>query len=242
MRVTEKAVAVIILALITWNVIMSAATNFVGNESSRILRVELGEDAASLNQAVAANGRNDRDGIAHNVQMVIRNTYMDYVFILLYWMTFTALAVLAARLGKRFLAACATILISFAALCDLLENRAILSAMHVRPFTDQVAVDISEYSQVKWAFFYMALLLLGLAIALNQRVSTLRRVTGGLFIAAAVFGVLGIARYRVSLDFTIWMFRFGMLFIAAALLLTLWKIYLSLKELNQLQELKHVHA
>jgi hypothetical protein len=242
MRVTEKAVAIIILALITWAVIMSAATNFVGNESSRILRVELGSDAASLKQAVAANGRNDRDGIAHNVQMVLRNTYMDYVFILLYWLTFVGLAVLAARLGGRFLAACAIVLISFAALCDLLENYSILIAMHVSSITDAVAVDISEYSQFKWAFFYLAALLLGLAIALNHRVSTMRRVTGWLFVASSVFGLLGIARYRVSLDFTIWMFRFGMLLVAAALLLTLWKIYLSLKELNQLEELEQVHA
>jgi hypothetical protein len=144
-------------------------------------------------------------------------------------------------MGKRFLAVCATVLISFAALCDLLENYSILLAMRVSPFTDAVAVDISEYSQSKWAFFFLALLLLGLAIALNHRVSTLRRATGGLFIASAAFGLLGVARYRVSLDFTIWMFRFALLFLVAALALTLWKIFQSLKELNQLERVEHAH-
>src|ERR1017187_6176248 len=123
MRVTEKAVAILILALSAWAILMWA---------------ELGSDSAQLNQAVAAN---EIDGIAHNVQMVVRNTYMDYVFILLYWTTFLSLAVLAGRMGQRILSACSALLISGAALNDLLENGAILTAMKVKPFTDAVAVD-----------------------------------------------------------------------------------------------------
>ena len=79
MRTNEKVVAVLILALWTWVIVMWAATSFQGHESNRILRVELGSDAASLNQAVAANDRYDKAGIAHNIQMVVRNTYMDFV-------------------------------------------------------------------------------------------------------------------------------------------------------------------
>ena len=40
MRVTEKAVAVIILALSAWAILMWAATSFHGDEVNRILRVE----------------------------------------------------------------------------------------------------------------------------------------------------------------------------------------------------------
>jgi len=98
---------------------MWAATNFQGHEMDRILRVELGSDSAQLNQAVAGP---DNDGIAHNIQMVVRNTYMDYLFILLYWLTIVSLAVLAGRMGKRVLAACAALLITGAALSDVLEN------------------------------------------------------------------------------------------------------------------------
>ncbi|MGA9566670.1 MAG: hypothetical protein WBS19_14190 [Candidatus Korobacteraceae bacterium] len=245
MRNTEKAVAILILALWAWVIVTWAATSFQGHESDRILRVELGSDAASLNQAVAANDRNDRSGIAHNVEMVVRNTDMDFVFILLYWLTFLSLSFLAGRLGRRFLAACAALSISIAALSDLFENGAILTAMRVRPFTDAVAVDISEFSQWKWSFFFLASLFLGLAIAMNHRVSIMRRASGGIFITAGAIGILGMSRYRVSLDFTMLLINVGLLLFGAALLLTVWKIYLSLKELNhhlERVEPAHVHA
>ncbi len=239
MRVTEKAVAIIILALTAWAIIMLATTNFQGHESNRILRVELGSDAAQLNQAVAAD---DDAGIANNIQMVVRNTYLDYDFILLYWLTFVSLAVLAGRMGKRILGICAALLITGAALSDLLENGAILTAMSVKPFTDAVAVDISEYSQWKWAFFFLASIILGLAIALNHHVSRMRRLSGGLFIASGVFGLLGITRYRVSLEYSLWMISIAELLLAAGLILTLWKLYRSLKQLNHSEHHEHIHS
>ena len=239
MRVTEKAVAILILALAAWAIIMWAATNFQGHETNRILRVELGSDSAQLSQAVTAD---DNDGIAHNIQMVVRNTYMDFVFILLYWLTFVGLAVLAGRMGKRILGICAALLITGAALSDLLENGAILTAMRVTPFTDAVAVDISEFSQWKWAFFFLASIILGLAIALNHHVSRMRRLSGVLFIASGVVGLLGIMRYRVSLEFSLWMIDVAMLLVAAALMLTLWKLYHSLKELSHVEHHERVHS
>jgi hypothetical protein len=242
MRATEKVVAIMIVALSVWAILMRVTTNFQGPGSDRILRVELGSDAASLNKAVAGNDRRDTEGVAHNIQMVIRNTYMDFVFILLYWLTFLSLAFLAGRMGRRFLAVCAGLCISVAALSDLFENGAILTAMRVHPFTDPVAVDISEFSQWKWAFFFLASLFLGLAIAMNHSVSTMRRVSGGLFIAAGLVGILGMSRYRVSLDFTMWLINLGLLLFTAALLLTLWKLYLSIKELNHVEHVNHVHV
>ena len=239
MRVTEKAVAIIILALSAWAILMWAATNFQGHETDRILRVDLGSDSAQLNQAVAGP---DNDGIAHNIQMVVRNTYMDYLFILLYWLTIVSLAVLAGRMGKRVLGACAALLITGAALSDVLEDGAILTAMRVKPFTDAVAVDISEFSQWKWVLFFVASVLLGLAIALNHHVSNVRRLSGGLFIASGVFGLMGIMRYRVSLEYSLWMIDIAMLLVTAALLLTLWKIYHSLKALDRVEHVERVHA
>ena len=217
MRVTEKVAAVLILALSTWMVIMWAATSFQGYEANRILRLELGSDAASLNRAVRGTAT---DGVAYNIQMVVRNTYMDYVLILLYWLTFVSLAVLAGRMGQRVLGVCAALLISGAALNDLLENGAILTTMRIKPFTDAVAVDISEFSQWKWTFFFLASVLLGLAVALNRRVSTVRRASGGLFVASGVIGLLGIMRYRVSLEYSMWMIDIGLLVFAGALALT----------------------
>jgi len=242
MRATEKAVAIMIVALSVWAILMKATTNFVGHESDRILLVELGSDAASLNRAVAGNDRRDTEGIAHNIQVVLRNTYMDFVFILLYWLTFLSLAYLAGRMGRRFLAACTAVCISAAALSDLFENGAILAAMRIHPFTDPVAVDISEFSQWKWTFFFLASLFLGLAIAMNHRVSTMRRVSGGLFITAGLVGILGMSRYRVSLDFTMWLINIALLLFTAALLLTLWKLYLSIKELSHVEHVNHVHV
>jgi len=116
--------------------------------------------------------------------------------------------------------------------------------MNVKTFTDQVAVDVSQCSEAKWAFFFVAILFLGLAIALNRRVSQMRRVCGAVFIASGVLGILGISRYRVSLDFAMAMIGIGSLLFSVALLLTLWKLYQSLKALNYLYSIEHeaVHA
>ncbi len=114
--------------------------------------------------------------------------------------------------------------------------------MRLKPFTDAVAVDISEFSQWKWAFFFLASILLGLAVALNRHVSTIRRLSGGLFIASGVFGLLGIMRYRVSLEYSMWMIDIGLLIFAGALTLTLWKIYHSLKVHNRVEHVDRVHV
>ena len=242
MRTIEKTVAILIVALAAWAILMSLATSFRGSQSNRILLVELGSDAASLNLAVQADGSSDRDGVAHNIRMMVRNTYLDFVFILLYWLTFVSLAGLAGLLGQRILAVFAALAISFAAIADLLENHAILVAMGVGDFTDPVAVDISECSQAKWAFFFLASVLLGLAFALNRRSSTMRRATGGIFVAGGAFGILGIARYGVELEFAIIMINIGLALVAVALLLSLWKLVQSLKALGQHEDAHHVHA
>jgi hypothetical protein len=238
MRTTEKTAGFLILALVVWGALMMVATNFQfqGRQSNRILLLELGSDAATLNQAVQAGDKSNAAGFAHNIELVIRNTHLDFVLILLYWLSFLGLAFLAGKLGKPFFASCSAICISAAALADVWEDRAILAAMYVRPFTDQLAVDISQFSEWKWAFFFLASLFLGVAIALNHRVSQIRRISGGIFIAAAVFGILGLSRHRVSLDFTIWMIWLADLLITAALLLSLWKLYQSLRELNHIYE------
>jgi len=103
-------------------------------------------------------------------------------------------------------------------------------------------VDISEFSQVKWAFFFLATLLLGLAIGLNRRTSNLRRISGAIFIAAGVCGLLGIGRYRISVDFAIAFINVGILLVIAALLLLLGKLLQSLRELSHVEHGHHVHA
>ena len=108
------------------------------------LLVEIGSDAASLKQAVQTGVNDDRDGIAQNVRLVVRNTYMDSLFICLYWLTYAGIAYLAGLLGQRLFASLAVICVSVAAVADLLENHAILVAMGVRNFTDPVAVDMDE--------------------------------------------------------------------------------------------------
>ena len=238
MRSAEKTAGILILALMVWAVVMIAATNlqFHSSQPNRVLLAELGSDASSLNLSVQAKDKNDLDGVARNTGLLTLNTEMDFLFILLYWLTFLSLAYLAGRLGKPFFASCSAIFVSGAALADVLENRAILAALRVHPFTDQLAVDVSEFSEWKWAFFFLACLFLGLAIALNHRVSPLRRRSGVVFLAASVFGIVGISRHRISLDFTIWMLSLANLLVTVALLLSLWKIYQSLKELN------HAHA
>jgi hypothetical protein len=246
MRTTEKTTGILIVALMVWAIVMMATTNlqFRGSQSNRVLLAELGADASSLNLAVQANDKKDSDGVTRNTGLLMLNTRMDFLFILLYWLTFLSLAYLAGRLGKPFFAACSAICVTGAALADVLENRALLSAFSVHPFTDQLAVDVAEFSEWKWAFFFLACLFLGLAVALNHHTSRMRRISGVVFIAASVFGILGLSRHRVSLDFTIWMFGLASLLVTVALLISLWKIYQSLQELNHFHDEPHaaVHA
>jgi len=244
MRAAEKIVAALIVGLSVWTLLMVATTNrqFKGDQSNRILLVELGSDAESLKLAVAAIGPDDRNGIAHNTRLVLRNTYMDFVFIFLYWLTFVSLAYLAGLLGNRLLAAISGVLISGAAVLDVLEDTAIITAMNVRNFTDAVAVDIWEYAQSKWTLFFVAIFLLGLAMAWNRKVSTLRRACGGVFIASSVVGLLGVSRNTASLNFAIWMIDMAVVLIAIALLLTLWKLVKSVRELDHVHESRHAQA
>ena len=123
-----------------------------------------------------------------------------------------------------------------------MRTATILTALRVKAFTEPLAVDISEFSQWKWAFFFLASLFLGLAIAVNPRVSIMRRASGGIFIAAGLVGILGISRYRISLDFAMWLMNLGVLLLAAALVLTLWKLYLSINELNHAEQVNHMQV
>ncbi len=238
MRLIERITAILIVTSWIWLGLMWVTTSFQGEEPDRILRVEIGSDATSLNRAVRGP---DRDAVAHNIQMVVRNTYLDFFFILLYWLTFLSLSALAWRMGKHVLATFAALLVTAAAICDLFENGAILTAMRVRSFSDAVAVDISEFSQWKWSALFLAALLLGIAIAVNDRVSLMRRISGGLFIASGVVGLFGITRYRVSVDVAIWGIDVGLILLSAALLLSLWKIVLSLRELGHRSQVRHSH-
>jgi hypothetical protein len=244
MRNAEKLVAVLIVALSTWALIMMAATNwqFKGNTRNRILLVEIGSDAASLTKAVQTGVTDDPNGKAGNVRLVVRNTYMDFLFIALYFLTYSGIAYLAGLLGQRLFASLAVICIGVAAAADLLENHAILIAMGLPKLTDPVAVDISEFSQVKWAFFFLATLLLGLAMALNRRTSNLRRMAGLIFVIAGACGILGIGRYRVSLDFAIVFINLGIVLVIVALLLLLWKLLQSVRELSHVEHVQQAHA
>ena len=193
---------------------------------------------ASLRQAVQADdeGR-QRTALPKTLRLVIRSTHLDFVFILLYWLTFLSLAYLAGILGKRFFAACCAIFISCAVLADMLENQRhpvghAGSSIYGRSWQwISPSSPSGNGRSSSWRVLF-----LGLAIALNHRIVAIRRISGGVFIAAGLCGILGLSRHRVSLDFPIWMITFGIFLVSAALLLSLWKFYQSLKELNQLDQ------
>ena len=116
--------------------------------------------------------------------------------------------------------------------------------MRVKPFTDAVAVDISEFSQWKWTFFFP-----GGAAARSRgrdeshRVSQLRRVSGGAVHCQRRVRTAGHHALPRFARFPMWMINIGLLLVAAALLLTLWKIYFSLKELEHAQaHVEHAHV
>ena len=97
---------------------------------------------------------------AWNLETARVNTWMDFLFIGLYWATY----VLFARTASGFLSRCAIAAISVAAVFDLAENYRLLQAIGYMTDAKPILHTPGFPSHIKWASFAIATFLLGLGM------------------------------------------------------------------------------
>jgi len=128
-----------------------------------------------------------------NIAVARTNTYMDFLFIALYWSVF----VLLAREYGGKLTFWINMAVTVAALFDLRENLAILKSLReITPQTDPSSIPL-HFSQVKWAAFALALLLLGLSVGKIKQFWS--RIFAGCSVVAALLTVFALVSSTIWL-------------------------------------------
>jgi hypothetical protein len=108
---------------------------------------------------VATQGPTDK--LVHNLGLFRLNTYMDFLFILLYWSVFVLFALVEQGRGTKWLIG----LISGAAVFDVLENQRILNGVALLARSEQLNGLLPQhFSQVKWTLLGLALGLAGVLV------------------------------------------------------------------------------
>lgn len=195
---------VLLLLLVSWALLMSWSgsslprVNIKGITSAGVA-MQFAHSRADVDEIVAPDGL----GNSSTNATLLRQQYLDFIFIGLYWAFFMALAsplCLSDRKGWRLLGQAARICISIAALSDLAENFAIVSCIgpfglpHFWPFGFAVA---------KWTLFFATLGLIApglvfygrlvpLLIQRPPRIAVLARIAAVFFAAAALCGIIGV--------------------------------------------------
>lgn len=135
-----------------------------------------------------------------NRRIVARLQYLDFFFILFYWLLFVFVIGQALR-DSKWLSVFVTICISAAAILDVMENFGILSAVGV---LREGLLWPHWFSVYKWLFFFLAAgfsaplflrypKLGSFGNANNRGTWAFSRLTGVLFIGAALTGLAGVA-------------------------------------------------
>jgi hypothetical protein len=143
----------------------------------------------------------DQGDEPHNIKLIRVNTYLDFVFISLYWSLFLMFASLEKPVSKLVI-----FLISAAAIADLGENQRLLACLAELVRTKSIAgLAPAPFGYAKWVLFAAALVALA---------SYIRKVEGqhsqSLAVALAVSGILTAA----GLVFPIAMLAAGLGFLA----------------------------
>jgi hypothetical protein len=101
---------------------------------------------------------------AHNIQVVTDNTWIDFLYIPLYWSVF----VLFSRTFQGRLTVWITLSISIAAIFDLVENVLLLCAMANVKYNVATFLVPGPVSHIKWSSLAVASLLLGLELVTRR--------------------------------------------------------------------------
>ena len=147
--------------------------SYIACHSAPVADLELAADAPHFQDLV-----DQRDSVANrrwNAEVIRVNTCMDFLFILLYWLTFVFLAkdqyASVTTLNPSHYPwgfAVVTALISVAALLDIWENVRLMSALSKLSDSLNVFTVPGAVAQAKWLVFAAALFFLGLSLLRNR--------------------------------------------------------------------------
>jgi hypothetical protein len=183
-----------LLATIVWGIIISVEAGqfqkadcpkqtrlqcVTCNITSPIAQLELATKAEQFRE-ILDQGSSDKNEL-WNIEIARVNTWMDFLFIALYWSVFFLFALCCSGLVSRL-----TILsISVAAVCDILENSFLFHAL--RSFSSDAGWEPlpGMVSRVKWSTFAIALVLLAIALAKGEG-KVVKGIAALMFVSAAV--------------------------------------------------------
>ena len=175
--------------LFLWAIYMVVRTSQAG----RLAELELAKNGNDITNFVCPKTPVGRR------EAILLNTKLDFGFILLYTLSISAMAWAAAVQQQRWSALLLLVVAAIltAAICDVLENRAILTTVGgvSCQFNTFDAIRIHTPSRVKWACLYLALALLGAAYLGIFRHSGVLRTAGVLLILCAAMGSVGLIAY-----------------------------------------------
>ena len=191
----ERLLWVVLIAAIIWALAMaveasafdkSRASGVVGRLDSPIAMLELAE---SEQQFAAILDQGER---GKNITVMQLNTYMDFVFILLYCLTFILLAAVCSGTSTLSMAVAAAILA--AGVLDYWENFRLLGQFRSMRSGAAIAPLSRPVSLGKWGIFALALCLVGFAL-LQAR----SRIDGRALFAMSIFVFLAAGCTAVGL-------------------------------------------
>ena len=199
----------LLLATVVWGTVMQVEMTGYVQQPSRlgtdlpssckkskapvIAQLELSRDPLCFASLIAPVGdttddaRADRDT---NIKVARLNTRADFLFIVLYWLTFLAFArLLCATAGRRRLGVAVAILITVAAGLDVRENQLLLGGFEHVAAGSLDFVTSGVVSTAKWCVFGFATIFLGDLCFVAERLR-LREVIGALLMGAGLVTVV----------------------------------------------------
>jgi hypothetical protein len=150
----------LLFAVIAWGAIMQMQVSaFDRTQAPKIAWYKTTKPLVALE--LASSGRAfqqilDQGDESHNIGVVRWNTYLDFVFIALYWILFLVFASLEKPVSKLVI-----FLISGAAIADLGENQRLLACLNELARTKSIAgLAPAPFGYTKWLLFAAALVAL----------------------------------------------------------------------------------
>lgn len=192
----ERRLFVLLILTMCWSAAMGVEANgiapaepeevpagcyFSGN---LILDVELAQSPQCFT-FMATQGPADK--LAHNISLVRVNTYMDFLFIILYWSVFFLFARVEQSRWTKWVIG----LISGAAVFDVLENFGILKGVAQLASSEQLGGLLPKtFSLVKWTVLGLTLALAGILVWSRQ--GRIPRLLGLALVVSSVLTLIGL--------------------------------------------------
>jgi hypothetical protein len=215
----ERRLFFLLIATLLWSTAMLFEAGRISSPDFRapigcyfsgkpIVDAELAQTTGCFRSIVTQGGEEGHD---QNVSLVRVNTYMDFLFIVLYWAIFVTFA----QIEKGWFSTIASLLITLSALADVWENLRILNGL--RALASAAPLDFTlprGVSLVKWGLLGLVFLLLAAAVRARKHrwhiwIAVALVITGVLLLAGlASPKAMTIAGYGFVLVFVLLLARF----------------------------------